>query len=443
MPMLVWMNSGNEYDRRGRRASDLMRRRAARTLAVLSLLALAACDIDGLFRIGGEGRMARRVEQPEAVQKEDIKAIQNALAELGYHPGPIDGIAGANTRSAIRRYQAAAGLPVDGKVSMALLESLRTNPVPAPAPADHTLPPPDTGRDVATDDVVIDSRDHDVPPLYETGDVFAWSDGLVETVIRIGEDRVFWRVSNGTSFNADRNFVVPPSSWDRASGPESATVSVDARRLWPIRPGTQVSFRVTTTGPSGTESEREWTCLPQGKKKVTVPAGTFDTHVITCQRSSVGDGEWRYRTWFYAPAARHYVRRVDRYTDGSIEAIGLVAIRPGGKGWPAAARAGLDWAIQDALNGRPTGSRADWSSTSIRANFVIMPTGSRETEDGNGCRTFVLIRQSRDDDRSYPAVACQDAETGAWLVPVLDPGALPAGDLMKLGQRLDAGGGAG
>jgi hypothetical protein len=148
----------------------------------------------------------------------------------------------------------------------------------------------------------------------------------------------------------------------------------------------------------------------------------------------VSDGEWRYRTWFYAPAARHYVRRVDRFADGSIQAIGLVAIRPGGKGWPAAARAGLDWAIRDALNERPVASRADWSSTSVRAKFSIMPTGSRTTDDGRGCRTFVLIRQSRDDERSYPAIACQDKETGDWLVPVLDEDALPANEVMKLGR---------
>ncbi len=416
---------------------DAALRIAVSGLTVLSLFALTACDLDGLFRVGGEGRTAERVEHPkDAVRKDDIKAIQQALSQLGYAPGPIDGIAGANTRAAIRRYQAAVGLPVDGKVSLALLESLRANPVPAPGLGGESLPPPDVGREVAKDDVVIDSNNEDLPPVYETGDEFAWSDGLVETVIRIGDGRVFWRASNGTSFNTDRNFIVPPSSWDKASGPGSATVSVDTKHLWPIRPGARVSFQVTTTGPAGTESERDWMCMPQGTKKVTVPAGTFDTRVITCQRNTVGADEWRYRTWFYAPAARHYVRRVDRFSDGSMEAVELVAIRPGGRGWPAAARAGLDWAIQDALNEQPTGARSGWSSTSVEANFVIMPTGIRETVNGKGCRTFVVIRQSRHDDRSYPAVACQDNDTGAWLVPVLDPGALPASELTRLGRQI-------
>lgn len=418
-----------------RRAAVVMRRLGVLGLAMLGMSTLTACDLNDLLRVGGEGRIAGSTVGPgSGMQKEDVMAIQRALADLGYAPGPVDGVAGPSTTSAIRRYQAAAGLPVNGEVSPALLEDLRSNPVPAESSmAVGPLPPPDAGRAVAKDDFVINGKDRELPPLYETGDVFAWSDGLVETVIRIGGDRIFWRSSDGASFNADRNFVMPPSSWDLASGPGSATVSVDTGKLWPFRQGRRVNFQVLTTGPSGTESERNWTCLPQGRKKVTVPAGTFDTQVITCGRSAVADGEWRYRTWFYAPAVRHYVRRVDRFSDGSIQAIGLVAIRPGGKEWPAAARAGLDWAIQDALNERHIGSSTDWSSTSVQAKFSIMPTGSRMTDDGRGCRTFVLIRQSRRDDRSYPAIACRDKETGVWLVPVLDEGALPANVVMNLG----------
>ena len=411
----------------------VLRRLGLLGLALLGMSTLAACDLNGLFDVGGEGRVADPVGGYQyGMPREDIMAVQRALADLGYAPGPVDGVVGANTRSAIRRYQAAAGLPVNGKMSPALLEDLRSNPVPAPQSA-AWLPPPDPGREIAKDDVVIDGRDIDLPPSYETGDQFAWSNGLVETVIRIGGDRIFWRSNNGASFNADRNFVVPPSSWDRASGPGNATVSVDTQRLWPFADGRRVDFQVVTTGPSGVEAERDWTCVPQGRKKVTVPAGTFDTRVITCERRVVADGEWRYRTWFYAPAARHYVRRVDRFADGSIQAIGLVAIRPGGKGWPAAVRAGLDWAIEDALNERPVGSSADWSSTSVPAKFSIMPTGSRKTEFGGGCRTYVLIRRSQEDNRSYPAIACRDKETGDWRVPILDEGGLPAKEVMTLG----------
>lgn len=45
-----------------------------------------------------------------------IAQIQQALRDAGFNPGPVDGIMGALTRRAIRNFQAAKGLQVDGIV---------------------------------------------------------------------------------------------------------------------------------------------------------------------------------------------------------------------------------------------------------------------------------------------------------------------------------------
>ncbi|MGH6718043.1 MAG: peptidoglycan-binding protein [Alphaproteobacteria bacterium] len=52
-------------------------------------------------------------------------AVQQALSAGGYRPGPIDGVAGPRTTTAIRRYQGEHGLPVTGIVSQALVNHLR------------------------------------------------------------------------------------------------------------------------------------------------------------------------------------------------------------------------------------------------------------------------------------------------------------------------------
>ena len=59
--------------------------------------------------------------------RETIAEIQSMLAELGYRPGPADGIMGERTRSAIRRYQGSAGLPADGQASLRLRDALRVS----------------------------------------------------------------------------------------------------------------------------------------------------------------------------------------------------------------------------------------------------------------------------------------------------------------------------
>ncbi len=51
---------------------------------------------------------------PSAVQTAKIKALQIALAALGCYSGAIDGVQGTATSQAIKNFQKAAGLTVDG-----------------------------------------------------------------------------------------------------------------------------------------------------------------------------------------------------------------------------------------------------------------------------------------------------------------------------------------
>lgn len=56
--------------------------------------------------------------------RDQFMEIQNMLGRLGFDPGEIDGVPGSKTRLAIRAYQKATGLPVDGHASAGLLEYL-------------------------------------------------------------------------------------------------------------------------------------------------------------------------------------------------------------------------------------------------------------------------------------------------------------------------------
>lgn len=57
---------------------------------------------------------------------ERIRAVQRALAGLGYDPGPFDGVIGPRTRAAIRSFQAASGLTVDGRLTRELERQIRS-----------------------------------------------------------------------------------------------------------------------------------------------------------------------------------------------------------------------------------------------------------------------------------------------------------------------------
>lgn len=51
-------------------------------------------------------------------------AVQSELARLGYYRGPIDGVIGRGTRSAIRAFQYDQGMPVSGWIDGRLLSEL-------------------------------------------------------------------------------------------------------------------------------------------------------------------------------------------------------------------------------------------------------------------------------------------------------------------------------
>lgn len=64
-----------------------------------------------------------REEQP--LNRDERVELQQRLASLGMEPGTPDGIVGANTRNAVRRFQASVGAVPDGFATKSLLDRLR------------------------------------------------------------------------------------------------------------------------------------------------------------------------------------------------------------------------------------------------------------------------------------------------------------------------------
>jgi peptidoglycan hydrolase-like protein with peptidoglycan-binding domain len=74
-------------------------------------------------------------EQPEGIPEalgapihlsaDDVRAVQEALQQAGHEPGDPDGLWGEQSRSAMRDFQEAEGLPVSGNIDMASIRALQ------------------------------------------------------------------------------------------------------------------------------------------------------------------------------------------------------------------------------------------------------------------------------------------------------------------------------
>ncbi len=57
-------------------------------------------------------------------QSGTVTRVQGGLAQLGYNPGPVDGVMGPQTAEAIREYQRDHGLLIDGQATPQLAEHI-------------------------------------------------------------------------------------------------------------------------------------------------------------------------------------------------------------------------------------------------------------------------------------------------------------------------------
>lgn len=389
---------------------------------------------------GGEGKMAQPVpssviDSPAPVEQDqtpapviasspEIQTVQTDLAELGYQPGPADGYLGPMTTHAIEAYQQDAGLVVNGQISPELVASLAAAPRPEkPALPDLTGIPDDvteagpsnqeeeeTPAEPSQPAIIVENAN--AWPLYGAGDRYIWSTGQTETVARIIGNELIWEISNGVRVKADRNFLIPPSTWTSPTGTGEAIASDDARNSWPLTEGNPIIFKVEENGNTA-----EWTCESLGGRIASVPAGEFKAVALACKRDPAPADGWVHRIWLYAPAVRHYVARTDIMADGRESSKYLVGIRPGTEGWPPAVRAGLERAIQTTLNETLDGQINSWSSTVVEEEFEIRPGSIRGKVGSQTCRNFVMTARSARGSRLYPAIACMQGADNIWRIP--------------------------
>jgi len=73
-------------------------------------------------QLAGGGALVAQAGETGALSTAQLKTLQQSLNALGYETGTPDGLLGPRTQAALRQYQAACGLPVDGYPAPSVLE---------------------------------------------------------------------------------------------------------------------------------------------------------------------------------------------------------------------------------------------------------------------------------------------------------------------------------
>jgi peptidoglycan hydrolase-like protein with peptidoglycan-binding domain len=65
--------------------------------------------------------------EPPGMSRDKIKQAQTKLHDNGFYSGPIDGVIGPETRSAVMAFQTKAGIPPNGELNAETVSSLNAN----------------------------------------------------------------------------------------------------------------------------------------------------------------------------------------------------------------------------------------------------------------------------------------------------------------------------
>ncbi len=378
--------------------------RAAGLAVLAMLLFLGGCGGPQTKRAGGvEGGSPSAVS--EAPTRAQIAEIQRLLTRQGYDPGPVDGLLGRRTATAIDQYQRDKGLGRTGIATRDLLDHLRGQPKAAPA--------------------VLSVESAAAAGGYEVGERYVFAGGITHDVVETGPGQAKWQTSEGERFTAPLPVALPVLEWEYGSWRGRNQSSRDRETSWPPARGIAVGFDVrgeewTIEGGDGAprqKSELRWSCLNEGVGETEVPAGRFTVDIIACERWPVPAGDWHKRIWYYAPSLGHYIRRDDLDTAGlQIESLTLVSALPGGG---KAVQKGLRGVLRDTLSNRARNEPAVWSDPAGAGRFVIRVTRDFRGPDGKPCRAYTISRSGADRRRDFPGVSCYDKAKKQWRAPGL------------------------
>ncbi|WPZ32258.1 SPOR domain-containing protein [Thalassobaculum sp. OXR-137] len=153
-------------------------------------------------------------------------------------------------------------------------------------------------------------------PIYAAGDTFVYTENgqpTREQVVSVAPDRVVWTNDSGLIWTKDTALVTPQLRW--SSHPElgrgQQTIIGSPEQLFPLQEGNVIAYSVrgsAENAPAGWQEEHR--CVVSGQEDVQVPAGTYTTFRIDCQRKDFLD------SYFYSPVVQNYVLRVRDFGTG-------------------------------------------------------------------------------------------------------------------------------
>ncbi|MAG98776.1 MAG: peptidoglycan-binding domain-containing protein [Alphaproteobacteria bacterium] len=96
-------------------------------LSMFVIVVFSALFLHSAYSLGGDARSMAVDQARHAQQFNLVKTVQRALTDRGYDPGPVDGLMGSKTSSALKAFQKDQDLEAVGYIGPRTLRKLGLN----------------------------------------------------------------------------------------------------------------------------------------------------------------------------------------------------------------------------------------------------------------------------------------------------------------------------
>lgn len=256
-------------------------------------------------------------------------------------------------------------------------------------------------------------------PSYQPGEFFVYDNGMSMIATESANDSVNWRYGNGAVSSGYRNFLVPQLSWESNSSKGTRASDAPSTILWPLSVGQSARFGVSQTVIDKTngfseETNRRWECRVKGTERIAVPAGNFDTYVVSCDRYSIGGNEWRGRhTYYFSPDVRHYVKLTRDYANRPSTSEQLVRYGFNSEFLAEKEQAEAKNLLFQILDKEEQGVSRNWASPTGHISMMLIPYQHFTSTTGQQCREYKSVFNVGGRVSHHNRKACRTPD-GSW-----------------------------
>lgn len=256
-------------------------------------------------------------------------------------------------------------------------------------------------------------------PVYWPGEFFEYDDGPAMIVTDSSNGMVTWKYANGATSSGYANFLVPQLNWDGGGTRGSGTTDASPEFLWPLTIGAFGRFDITQTvvdaqGGVPETLARRWECSVEGTEKVFVPAGEFNTYIVSCNRYTADGSDWRGRhTYYYSPDIRHFVKLEKNYAGRSSKTEQLKSYGFNSQYLPEQEQSELKKLLNRTLSEGKSGISQSWTNGGGTISAMLIPYQSYRGANGEQCREYKSLYNVEGRVYHHTRKACQTAN-GSW-----------------------------